>query len=210
MPPRNKEKASISNESGAGGTPKGSSPSSSGTSQVLRMRLPLLVSLTPQRRAVAGAEHAALVQEERDLDAAKKASAAEFKRKIDANKQVSIPLGQALIQAREAEMAGATKPLVVPLEVQCEARAVPGKVDTYDVFRMDTDPPSFVKQVFLPKRGQQQGIPGVPMDPPDEEKEILEDLRNALKDVDFPDDEGGAPTPPDEPGNDDDDDGPLG
>lgn len=179
--------------------------------RVVKTTLVLPVTLTTERRAVAGAELAWLNTEHRDLNEAKKKTAKVYAQKIEKNETRKIPLEQALEAAEQRAKDGVREPLTVPLEIDCEAREVPGRPDHYDIYRLDAGAPRFVHQVHLPRAPVQEGLPGVDAPsatPPDEQALFEEGLRAALEGVSFPEDD---ETPGDDKGGaDGGDDDPLG
>lgn len=160
-------------------------PAPPDTRPTLRMAITLPVRLDETRRAVLGAELASLNTTHRTLKTQKAAASKDFANKIEKVEARSIPLEEALKAAKAS-----AKVLVLPLEVDCEARPVPGEADVYDVYRMDTDPPSYLKRVIQPRiGGEQPGLPGLgePRAPDEDEAKKLEDqFREQLKDVVFP------------------------
>lgn len=148
--------------------------------------LTLPVKLTATRRAVLGEELAMLNGTHRDLQAAKKDASKRYSAQISAVELRSVPIEEALKMKGER---------VVPLSVQCEARPVPGQPTMLDVFRMDTDPPTFVKRIPAPTLGDQVTLPGIdaPAGPSQEEMErqFADEIAKALGTVPFPDEEDG-------------------
>jgi hypothetical protein len=146
--------------------------------------LTLAVKLTAARRAVLGEELAQLNGTHRELQAAKKNAAKQYGAQISAVEGRSIPIEEALKMRGEK---------TVPLSVACEARPVDGRPDALDIYRMDTDPPSFVRQIPVPQHPEQISIPGMePGTTPDQEtldKQFTDDITQMLGSVAFPDEE---------------------
>lgn len=154
-----------------------------------RVRHPLPVRMTEARRAALAGELATLNGEHRELQVEKARAAKEYARRLAENEARRIPLEEALKKADDA--AKRREVPVLPVQVECEARPVPGKDHTFDVFRMDTVPPTKVAQVFLPaSKAEQAGLPGIAPDgaaatATDPTKEVEAALRKHLASLDL-------------------------
>lgn len=60
--------------------------------------------------------------------------------------------------AQEAADSGDTTPLSLLVHVECEARPVDGQANTFDVVRLDRDPPKLLRRVVLPEPPEQQSL----------------------------------------------------